>query len=167
MVKQVDPTKGLQSMSFVARPDSAATVQAHTPNKRSYLKTQTPLNVRTSSTNAGDGSFNVHQAIPAGFSRHNSIFSNVLQDNIRAGFPTKNFQRMSNAKTRETMLQLHRDASMATSQAITGMDTAASMYRTAGPAQKERSFSSHKRAQSAQGFAKTASGPFLMREHGG
>lgn len=129
-------------MSFATRPDSAATLQAATPHKQGHRQTQTPLNVRTASTAAGEGAYNAHQAIPGGFSRHNSVFSNVLQDHIRAGFPSKNFQRMSHAKTRETMLQLHRDASMAT----TGLETAASMYRTAGAPPKERSLSTHKRA---------------------
>lgn len=89
--------------------------------------------------------------IPGGISRGGSVFAHVLQDNIRAGFPSKNFHRMTNAKTRETLLQLHRDMSMAT----TGMDTSASFYRTAGPRNKRPQTAaqsgsvSHYRTQSA------------------
>ena len=87
------------------------------------------MQVRTSAAKAGAGPYNEHQAIPGGFTRHHSVFANVLQDTVRAGFPSKNFHRMTNYKTKETMLQLHRDISMAT----TGVDTTTSFYRTPGP----------------------------------
>lgn len=155
----MDPTKGLKHINFMDRPDSAATV-ATSPQKHgmSFNKTQTPLNIRTSPTFAGEGPYNPHQVIPGGFTRHGTVFANVLQDHIRAGFPSKNFQRMNNARTRETILQLHRDMSMAT----TGVDTAASFYRTAGPRKDRPLTAAHQRAQSvAQGFAKSSMGPLF------
>lgn len=103
---------------------------------------------------AGKGTYNQYQAIPGGFTRPSSVFANLLQENIRSGFPSKNFTRMTNAKTRETMLQLHRDMSMAT----TGLgDTAASFYRTTVASPKDRPQTAHLRATSEVRSTKTAS----------
>ena len=82
------------------------------------------------------------------------MFANVLQENVRAGFPTKNFFRMNNAKTRETMLQLPRDASMGTA-----VDTAASFYRTAPAPPGRPKTAAHHRAVSD--ISSAASGPWF------
>ena len=151
MPYQVNPSIGLKSTSISRerRPESASTVQV-----AGFPKGQAQLKKRLQSGKNYGGGFSVkqslkvigavdsqkflneYQTLPGNFTRNNTLFTNALQDNIRAGFPSKNFQRMSHAKVRETMLENYRNNMSA---ATTSLETSTGkLNRTASKVQSQR-----------------------------